>query len=69
MKNQGPDPKDIFPNPTIPSVCFIKNVVKNPNIIVGDYTYYDDKDGATDLSETSLSSASFAPSRRAWNSL
>ena len=49
MKNQGPDPKDIFPNPTIPSVCFIKNVVKNPNIIVGDYTYYDDKDGATDF--------------------
>ena len=49
MKNQGPDPKDIFPNPTIPSVCFIKNVVKNPNIIVGDYTYYDDKEDATDF--------------------
>ena len=45
----GPDPKNIFPNPNIPSVCFIKNVVKNPNIIVGDYTYYDDKDGATDF--------------------
>jgi virginiamycin A acetyltransferase len=25
-----------------PQVCFIKNVVKNPNIIIGDYTYYDD---------------------------
>lgn len=23
-------------------VCFIKNIIKNPNIIVGDYTYYDD---------------------------
>lgn len=45
----GPDPKDIFPNSNIPSLCFIKNVVKNPNIIVGDYTYYDDKDGATDF--------------------
>ena len=31
-----------FPNPAIPSLCYIKNVVKNPRIIVGDYTYYDD---------------------------
>lgn len=23
-------------------LCFLKNIVKNPNIIVGDYTYYDD---------------------------
>jgi len=22
-------------------LCFLKNVIKNPNIIVGDYTYYD----------------------------
>ncbi|PWV63219.1 virginiamycin A acetyltransferase [Plasticicumulans acidivorans] len=27
-----------------PQVCFIKNTVRNPNIIVGDYTYYDDPD-------------------------
>jgi len=25
-----------------PQVCFINNTVKNPNIIIGDYTYYDD---------------------------
>lgn len=25
-----------------PQVCFIKNTVSNPNIIIGDYTYYDD---------------------------
>ena len=41
-----PDPNEAFPNPKIPSLCLIKNVVKNPNIIVGDYTYYDDVDGA-----------------------
>jgi virginiamycin A acetyltransferase len=23
-------------------VCYLKNVIKNPNIIIGDYTYYDD---------------------------
>ena len=38
----GPDPNAIHPNPAVPSVCFIKNTVTRPNIIVGDYTYYDD---------------------------
>ena len=32
-----------FPNPKIEEICYIKNAVTNPNIIVGDYTYYDDK--------------------------
>jgi hypothetical protein len=41
-----PDPNAVFPNPKIPSLCFIKNVVKNPRIIIGDYTYYDDSEGA-----------------------
>ncbi len=41
-----PDPDAIFPNPNLPRLCFIKNVVKNPSIIIGDYTYYDDVDGA-----------------------
>ena len=41
-----PDPNAAFPNPKIPSLCYIKNVVKNPRIVVGDYTYYDDVDGA-----------------------
>lgn len=38
----GPDPQEIHPMACFPRVCFIKNTVKNPNIIVGDYTYYDD---------------------------
>jgi virginiamycin A acetyltransferase len=25
-----------------PQVCYLKNIVTNPNIVVGDYTYYDD---------------------------
>lgn len=38
----GPN-KDIkFPLDNYDRLCFLKNVVKNPNIIVGDYTYYDD---------------------------
>ena len=46
-----PDKDSAFPNPAIPSLCFIKNVVKNPRIIVGDYTYYDDCDGADRFEE------------------
>ena len=41
-----PDKDKAFPNPNIPSLCYIKNVVKDPRIIVGDYTYYDDIEGA-----------------------
>ncbi len=29
-----------------PRVCFIKNTVKNPSIVIGDYTYYDDPEDA-----------------------
>ena len=46
MENHRPNPNEAFPNPSIPSLCLIKNVVKNPNIVVGDFTYYDDVDGA-----------------------
>ena len=38
----GPDPNAVHPNPLVPSVCYIKNVITRPNIQVGDYTYYDD---------------------------
>ncbi|MBD5583805.1 MAG: Vat family streptogramin A O-acetyltransferase [Clostridia bacterium] len=49
MKQFGPDPNAIIPNKNIPSLCYIKNVITNPNIIVGDYTYYDDVDGAEEF--------------------
>ena len=45
MKNI-PDPNKVFPNEKLPCLCYIKNVVKNPNIIIGDYTYYYDSEGA-----------------------
>lgn len=38
----GPNPNAVHPNENIPSVCYIKNTITRPNIIVGDYTYYDD---------------------------
>lgn len=38
----GPDKNCIFPLEHYNRLCFLKNIIKNPNIIVGDYTYYDD---------------------------
>lgn len=37
-----PDKNQIFPLAHYQRLCFLKNIIKNPNIIVGDYTYYDD---------------------------
>lgn len=42
----GPDPRTKHPVAGHSRICFIKNVITNPNILVGDYTYYDDPDGA-----------------------
>jgi virginiamycin A acetyltransferase len=42
----GPSPDTLFPMPGFPQVCFLKNIVTRPNIEIGDFTYYDDPDGA-----------------------
>lgn len=39
-----PNPNNVFHIPAVERTCFLKNIIKNPNIIVGDYTYYDDPD-------------------------
>ncbi len=38
----APDKNISFPLPHYHRLCFLKNIITNPNIIVGDYTYYDD---------------------------
>lgn len=38
----GPDKNQLFPLERYDRLCFLKNLVKNPQIIIGDYTYYDD---------------------------
>ena len=42
----GPNPDHVYPNENIKQVVYIKNVITRPNIIVGEYTYYDDINGA-----------------------
>lgn len=38
----GPDKHTLFPLSGYDRMCFLKNLVKHPQIEVGDYTYYDD---------------------------
>jgi virginiamycin A acetyltransferase len=42
MEQFGPDPNRPYPIAEHPRVCFIKNFIQAPNILVGDYSYYDD---------------------------
>ncbi|GJQ61373.1 MAG: Vat family streptogramin A O-acetyltransferase [Melioribacteraceae bacterium] len=37
-----PDKNQKFPLEHYTRLCFLKNIIRNPDIIVGDYTYYDD---------------------------
>jgi virginiamycin A acetyltransferase len=42
LKMSGPNKNTPFPLAQYDRLCFLKNIIKNPNIIFGDYTYYDD---------------------------
>ncbi len=50
----GPNPKDKHPMNGLPQVCFIQNTVSNPNIIIGDYTYYDDPEDSENFERNVL---------------
>ncbi|WP_413698932.1 Vat family streptogramin A O-acetyltransferase [Psychromonas sp. KJ10-10] len=50
----GPDPDNKEPMQGFPQVGYLKNFIKNENIIVGDYTYYDDPDGPENFEKNVL---------------
>lgn len=50
----GPDPLNKHPMAGFPQVCFIKNTVRNPNIVIGDYTYYDDPEDSENFERNVL---------------
>ncbi len=37
-----PSSNNTFPRPGDKNTCYLKPIIKNPNIIVGDYTFYND---------------------------
>jgi virginiamycin A acetyltransferase len=48
-ETMSPDPTSIHPLPAHDRVVFLNPLITSPNIVVGEYTYYDDPDGATDF--------------------
>ncbi|WP_026146803.1 Vat family streptogramin A O-acetyltransferase [Methylomonas sp. MK1] len=50
----GPSPLNKHPMTGFPQVCFIKNTVANPNIVIGDYTYYDDPEDSENFERNVL---------------
>jgi len=51
---RGPNPDAKHPMEGFPQVCFIKNTVRNPNIVIGDYTYYDDPEDSENFERNVL---------------
>lgn len=50
----GPSPQTTHPMEGFPQVCFIRNTVTNPNIVIGEYTYYDDPDDSEEFERNVL---------------
>jgi len=50
----GANPNDKEPMKGFPQVGYLKNFIINENIIVGDYTYYDDSDGVENFEKNVL---------------
>jgi hypothetical protein len=48
------EPKNKFPIQNTQRLCFLKNIITNPNIIIGDYTYYDDPDDVNNFMQNVL---------------
>lgn len=41
-ESQRPDPDKVYPRPEDKNTCYLRNIVKDPNIIIGDFTFYND---------------------------
>ena len=49
-----PNPNTIYPIEGITRTVYLKNIVTNPQIIVGDYTYYDDPEDVHNFEQNVL---------------
>ena len=59
----GANPQAKHPLPEFPQICFIKNTVSDPKIIVGDYTYYDDPEDSENFERNVLYHYPFSKDR------
>lgn len=54
-----PDPDTLYPIKDVQRTCFLKNIITNPQISVGDYTYYDDPEDVYNFEKNVLYSFEF----------
>lgn len=50
----GPSPDVPLPIAAVPEICFLKNTISTPNIIVGEYTYYHASEASPDFEKNVL---------------
>ncbi|MDR1089633.1 MAG: CatB-related O-acetyltransferase [Prevotella sp.] len=50
-KTNNPDPETKFPVLNVRTVCYIKPLIKNPNVVVGDFTYFSDDKNPEDFEQ------------------
>ncbi|MCE5323754.1 CatB-related O-acetyltransferase [bacterium] len=48
-KGNIPNPQLVYPRVNDKSTCYLKNVITNPNITVGEYTFYNDPEHCLDF--------------------
>jgi len=53
-KFKYPDPNSLYPIDGVTRTVFLKNIITNPQIIVGDYTYYDDPENVYNFEKNVL---------------
>ncbi len=51
---QIPDSNQIYPLKDYNRLVFLKNIIKSPNIIIGDYSYYDDHEDGLNFEQNVL---------------
>ena len=61
--SKGPNPNEIHPIPAIKRIVFIKNFNKDPKIIAGEYSYYDNEEGFNSFERTVLYHYPFSKDR------
>jgi virginiamycin A acetyltransferase len=42
FKKVRPNPDVVYPRTNDKSICYLKNIIKNPNIMIGEFTFYHD---------------------------
>lgn len=52
--NVKPNPGRIYPRRNDKNTCYLKNAVQNPNIIVGDFTFYNDFEDPTEFEKKNV---------------